>query len=133
MDRTELGEAAREAAVQSKSFLTRMLDRRATQAGERVGATADDLRRIGEQLSATTGVSGAATLATRGADTLERVGRYLRESDGDALIRDVENFTRRRPWTVAGVALVSGFAASRLLKSSSLRRYASDWGDSYAS
>ena len=45
--------------------------------------------------------------------------------NGDQLLRDAEEFARRRPWMVAGMGLVAGLAASRFLKASSERRYGS--------
>ena len=39
------------------------------------------------------------------------------------MLRDVEDFARRRPWIVAGIGLAAGLAASRFLKASSERRY----------
>lgn len=131
MQQTDLTSTAQDAVAQSKSFLTKQLDERSTQIGERVGATADDLRRIGTELQSSTGVGGAAALANRGADYIERIGTYLRESNGDELIADLEDFARERPWAIAGAAVVAGLAASRFVKSSSIRRYRS-YGTTYA-
>ena len=55
----------------------------------------------------------------------ERLGGYLQESDGDRILRDVEDFARRNPWAVAAGGLLVGFAASRMLKASSGDRYRS--------
>lgn len=57
------------------------------------------------------------------ADRVERLGGYLEQTNGDHLLRDAEEFARRRPWLVAGMGLVAGLAASRFLKASSERRY----------
>ena len=62
------------------------------------------------------------------ADRIERFGGYLEQTSGDELLRDVEDFARRRPWMVAGIGLVVGLAASRFLKASSERRYDSAHG-----
>ena len=56
---------------------------------------------------------------------MERLGGYLEQTNGDHLLRDAEDFARRRPWMVAGMGLVAGLAASRFLKASSERRYES--------
>ena len=58
------------------------------------------------------------------AERVERLGAYLERVSGDELLRDAEDFARRRPWMVAGMGLLAGFAASRFLKASSERRYA---------
>ena len=57
------------------------------------------------------------------ADQVEQLGGYLERASGDQLLRDAEDFARRRPWMVAGIGLVAGLAASRFLKASSERRY----------
>ncbi|MDQ6933127.1 MAG: hypothetical protein M3160_08105, partial [Candidatus Eremiobacteraeota bacterium] len=50
---------------------------------------------------------------------------YLRNADGDQVLRDIENIGRRQPWVVLSAGLALGFAASRLLKASSAQRYQS--------
>jgi hypothetical protein len=62
------------------------------------------------------------------ADRVERAGGWLRDSDGDAILRDVEDFGRRNPLAVAAGGLAVGFALSRLLKASSRDRYESSGG-----
>jgi ElaB/YqjD/DUF883 family membrane-anchored ribosome-binding protein len=110
-------------AGQSKSFITGQLDERSTQLGKSISSTASDLRRIADDLQGSETVAGTANLANRGADTIERIGSYLQEADGEQLITDAETFARDRPWAVAAVALTAGFAAARVLKASSTRRY----------
>jgi hypothetical protein len=108
---------------QSRSFVAEQLDAQATRIGSQLTTTAADLRRIAADLDGSTTVSGGAALATRGADALERAGSYLTSADGERLIVDLETVARERPWAVAAAALAAGFAGSRLLKSSSARRY----------
>ena len=66
-----------------------------------------------------------AHLTDMAAEQVERLGGYLERASGDELLRDAEDFARRRPWMVAGIGLVAGLAASRFLKASSERRYGS--------
>jgi hypothetical protein len=47
----------------------------------------------------------------------------MKESDADRILGDVEDFARSNPWAVAAGGLALGFAASRVLKASSSRRY----------
>jgi hypothetical protein len=54
---------------------------------------------------------------------VERAGSWLQESDGDRIMRDVEDFARRQPLLVVAGGMVAGFALSRLLKASSRDRY----------
>ncbi len=123
MQSSDLKSVASDAASKSRSFISAQLDDRSTQIGTTVSATAGDLRRIADELRTNETVPGSADLAERGATFIDRIGTYLTDADGEQLIADAENFARQRPWVVAGAALVAGFAASRVLKASSIQRY----------
>jgi hypothetical protein len=60
-----------------------------------------------------------AKLAGQAADRAERLGDYLKRSDADRILNDVEDFGRRQPWAVIVGGLALGIVASRLLKASS--------------
>ena len=124
-------EKAQEAAGQAKqkagSKVREQVDQRSTQAGEQVAGTADDLRSVGEQLRSQ-GKDRPAQLAERAADRTERLGSYLRDSDSDRILNDVEDFARRKPWAVVAGGMALGFAASRFLKASSSDRYRASQG-----
>ena len=83
---------------------------------------ADAMRRTGEQLR-NDGKDGPAKVTDQAAERAERLGGYLRDSDADRILGDVEAFARRQPWAVAAGGVVLGFVASRFLKASSSRRY----------
>jgi ElaB/YqjD/DUF883 family membrane-anchored ribosome-binding protein len=118
-------EKAVELKQQGKSRLGETLDERTNQAGKQARQVAQALRQGGAQLSNQADGQQVASLAEGTADRVERLGGYLERSSGDVLLRDVEDFARRRPWMVAGIGLVAGVAASRFLKASSERRYRS--------
>jgi len=118
-------EKVQEASGQAKGRLREQVDRRSTQAGERVGSAAQDARSVGEELRRQ-GKEAPARLADQAADRAERLGGYLQESDADRILRDVEELGRKQPWAVVAGGLALGFVASRFLKASSRRRYASD-------
>jgi hypothetical protein len=115
-------EKAQEGAQQAKRTVRDQVDQRSTQAGERVGSTASDVRTVGEELRKQ-GKDQPAKLAEQVAQRAESLGDYLQRSDGDTILRDVENFGRRQPWAVIAGGVAVGFAASRFLKASSSRRY----------
>jgi ElaB/YqjD/DUF883 family membrane-anchored ribosome-binding protein len=123
----EAASAAQEKAVelkeQGKSKLGESLDQRTNDAGLQARKMAQALRQSGEQLANEGNGQQAAGLAEAAADRIEQLGGYLERTSGDELMRDVEDFARRRPWIVAGMGLVAGLAASRFLKASSERRY----------
>jgi ElaB/YqjD/DUF883 family membrane-anchored ribosome-binding protein len=108
---------------QGKSKLGERLDERTNDMGVQARKMAQALRRSGEQLSNEADGQQAAGLAEGAADRIERLGGYLERTSGDGIVRDAEDFARRRPWMVAGMGLVAGLAASRFLKASSERRY----------
>ena len=64
-----------------------------------------------------------AKLAEQAADRAERLGSYLKESDADRILGDVEDFGRRQPWAVIAGGVALGLVASRFLKASSIDRY----------
>jgi hypothetical protein len=115
-------EKAQEAAGKAKNRLATEVDGRSTQAGEQLRSTADDVRSVATELRGQ-GKDKPAELAEKAAERVQQVGDYLHRSDGDRLLRDVEDFARRKPWAVAVGGLALGFAASRFLKASSSRRY----------
>jgi len=114
---------AQRAASQARDRAKEQLDQRSTQAGERLQSTASDVRSVGEELRKQ-GKPEPAKLADQAAQRVERVGGYLKESDGDRILRDVEDFGRRQPLLMLAGGLVLGLAASRFLKASSSNRYA---------
>jgi ElaB/YqjD/DUF883 family membrane-anchored ribosome-binding protein len=115
-------EKIQEAGGQAKGRVRDEVDRRSSEAGERVTAAASDARSVGEELRRQ-GKDRPAELADRAASRAERVGSYLQESDADRILGDVEDFGRRQPWAVVASAFAIGFVASRFLKASSRDRY----------
>jgi hypothetical protein len=113
---------ARGAAGQARGRLREQVDQRSTQAGERLGGTAGEVRSVAEELRRQ-GKDGPARVAEQLAGQADRAADYLKGASGERILRDVEDLARGRPWAVAAGGLVLGFAASRLLKASSSRRY----------
>lgn len=125
-------EKAVELKEQGRNKLSETLDERTTQAGGQARQVALALRRSGEQLREEGDGQQVAGMTEGAAERIERFGGYLEQRSGDELLRDVEDFARRRPWMVAGIGLAVGLAASRFLKASSERRYDSAPGRSYS-
>jgi hypothetical protein len=114
----QVGEKAQEVRVQAADGIKQQLDSRSTQAGEQVSATADALRRVGEQLKQD-GQEAPARYARQAAQPVERLGRYLADADGERILQDVEQFARRRPWVTAVGGVALGFVVARFIKASS--------------
>ena len=115
-------EKAQEAAGQARNRVRDEVDSRSTQAGEQAESVAQDVRSVGEHLRSQ-GKDKPAELADKAAARVADLGDYLKRSDGDAILRDVERFGRERPWAVMAGGVVLGAVASRFLKASSSRRY----------
>ena len=122
-------EKAQEGAQQAKRGLRDQVDQRSTDAGERVSSMAGDARSVAEELR-NQGKDQPAKLAEQAAQRAESLGNYLQRSDGDTILRDVEDFGRQRPWAVIAGGLALGIVASRFLKASSTRRYESSFESS---
>ncbi len=93
------------------------MDRRSTDAGERVARAAGDVRDVAEHLRQR-GKDQPARLADDAAERIERFALYLRDADTDTIIADVRDFGRRQPAVVIAAAAVVGIVAGRLLKAS---------------
>jgi hypothetical protein len=115
-------EAAGQAKAKAGSQLRSQVDRRSTDAGHRVGGVASDVRAVSQSLREQ-GKDQPARLAEQAADRADRLGSYLRESDADRILSDVEDFGRRQPWAVIAGGVAIGLVASRFLKASSIDRY----------
>jgi hypothetical protein len=115
-------ETAHNVASQAQETVRQQVGQRSTEVGERVSGTAADIRSVGEELQKQ-GKDGPAKLAQQAAERVDRAGAYLRESDADRILSDVEDFGRRRPWAVLAGATIAGLAAARFLKASSRQRY----------
>ena len=121
-EKAQAQEAAGQAKQKAGSQLRSQVDQRSTDAGHRVGGLASDVRAVEESLREQ-GKDQPAKLAEQAADRAERLGSYLKESDADRILGDVEDFGRRQPWAVIAGGVVVGLVASRFLKSSSIDRY----------
>src|SRR5919199_1222537 len=117
-------EKAQQAGAQARDRVRDEVDRRSTMAGDQAGSAAQALRQASEKLRED-GNEPVAKGMERVAERMESAGGWLRDSDGDAILRDVEDFGRRNPLAVVAGGIALGFAASRLLKASSRRRYES--------
>ena len=117
-------EKTQEVGAQARDRVREQVDQRSTQAGEQAGSTAQALRQASQRLREE-GNEPVAKGMERVADRVDSAGGWLRDSDGDAILRDVEDFGRRNPWAVVAGGMALGFMASRLIKASSSERYRS--------
>jgi ElaB/YqjD/DUF883 family membrane-anchored ribosome-binding protein len=119
----QVQEKAQEIRGGAEARVRSEVDRRSTEAGAEVQALGSALRRTAEQLREE-GKETPASLVQQVARRAEDLGGYLRETNADRMVGDLESFARRRPWLTGAAAAVAGFLASRFVKASSDRRYA---------
>lgn len=115
-------ETAHQARGQMSQQLHSQVDQRSTQMGEQAYSWAQAMRSTAEQLRGQ-GQDAPARLADSSAQRMERLGTYLRDSNANRILDDVEDFARRQPWLIAAAGAIAGFMGSRLLKASSTSRY----------
>jgi uncharacterized membrane-anchored protein YhcB (DUF1043 family) len=113
---------AQEATSKATDTVRAQVDQRSSDVGEKVASTATDIRSVGDHLRQQ-GKEQPAKVADRAAKQVERAGTWLRESDSDRILHDIEDFGRRQPWAFAVGGLAMGMVAARLLKASSSKRY----------
>jgi hypothetical protein len=100
----------------TRSFVNRQADNLASQAGNRAGRIAANVRRIAETWRASEFGALPADVAVGGANYIEGCSWYLKETDGARLLADAEGLAARNPLLAAGVAYLAGFAAMRFLR-----------------
>ena len=122
----EAASAAQDKAVELRSKsanqLREQLDTRTNDVGRQAKSVAQAFRQSGEKLRGE-GNTQAASATDMAAQRVEQLGEYLERVQGDELLRDAERFARRRPWLLAGIGMVAGLVASRMMKASSEQRY----------
>ena len=117
-----VGEGAQQIQQNTRERVRQELDNRSSQTGQQMSKTGSALRQTAQQLRGDQQEQQAKVLEAV-ADRTDRLGRYLSQTDGDQILRDVERIARQRPWVVAGAGTVLGFLAARFTKASSTRRY----------
>lgn len=124
----EVKDRAREVAGQAREAGGRLAERARQQANrlveERKGQAVSSLDSLTGALRDSAGrlrgeQSFFGDYAEGAAARVERLARYLRESDPEAFLRDAESFARRRPEVFVGGMFVTGLLLARFLKSSS--------------
>ena len=124
----QVQQVAGQAKEQARTRVTDVVSQRSTTAGEQVNSAADALRQTSSQLRSSGKDAPAKAMDTL-AERIESVGNWLRDSDGDQILHDIEDLGRRQPTAIMFGGLALGFAASRVLRASSSKRFEGRSGD----
>jgi uncharacterized protein YjbJ (UPF0337 family) len=105
-------------AGQAGDHVQELVGQQKDQAADRLGSLATALREAGQKLNQDEQAGDFGQYADRAAQQVDRLSRYLRDSDLRGLVRDTEQFARRRPEVFLGGTLVAGLMLARFLKAS---------------
>ncbi len=110
-------QAANKVTGQARRVIAAQFDTQKERATGTLDSVSGALRQTSQQLNGDN-QAFIAQYVDRAAGAVEQTSQYLRQRDVDALVRDVENFGRRKSmWFLAG-AFTLGLVAARFLKSS---------------
>jgi ElaB/YqjD/DUF883 family membrane-anchored ribosome-binding protein len=126
-----VSQQATQAKERGRGLVEEQLDQRAQQLGQQLDTASSAFRRAAEQ-ARIEGNPSQARMADQIADRAEGIGNHLLQTDGRRLLEEAEDVARRRPWLVAGVGAMIGFALARALKASSGDRYHSRYQTVYS-
>jgi hypothetical protein len=111
-------EGAKDVAKQARDHVQGLIGQQKDQAADRLGSLASALRDAGRKLNQDQAAGDVGQYADRAAGQVERLSKYLRQSDLTNLVRDTEAFARRRPEVFLGGTLIAGLMLARFLKAS---------------
>jgi ElaB/YqjD/DUF883 family membrane-anchored ribosome-binding protein len=114
----DLSEQARRTADEAREKAKSALENQKGEAAHTLHSVADALRGSTGHLRGDNHDT-VAYYTERLADQVDRFSQDLRQKDLEQLMREAENFARRRPEVVLGAAVALGFLAARFLKSHS--------------
>ena len=109
----------REASTQARNVAAQVRDRVGQQARTQNDNLVGGIRRMADELDQMRGErsdSPAATVVSRVADSGRRLADQLAAKGPDGVLREVQDFARRRPGAFLAAALLAGFVVGRLGK-----------------
>lgn len=110
---------AGEAQAQARNVASQMRERVGEQARTQNDRLVDTIRRLASDLDGMRGEradSPAATVVSRVADGSRQLADHLARQGPEGVLRDVQDFARRRPGAFLATALAAGFVVGRLGK-----------------
>lgn len=114
---SEFADAAKNAASQATDRLKEKVSEQRGAGAEYVGNLAETIRRAAREFDNDLPIAGK--YIRKAAAQVENVSDSIRTGDFNDLVSNAQSFARRQPTAFLGMAVLAGFAAVRLLKSSS--------------
>lgn len=109
-------DAAKDVASQATHKLRQTVDDQKNIGAEYVGNLADTMRRAAREFDKDLPIAG--TYIRKAASQIEGVSDSIKNGDFEDLIRGAQDFARREPTAVLGVAVLAGFSLVGFLKNS---------------
>ncbi len=117
---SQAGDVAHEARLRARNFVDQARYEVNQQAATQQRRLAAGLRHLGvelTQMSRSSDDPGYATeLADRGSATAERLADWFERREPGEVVREVQDFARRRPGTFLAIAAGAGFVVGRMLR-----------------
>jgi gas vesicle protein len=109
-------ERASDMASQAADRLKETVDGQKNAGAQYVSGIAEAMRRAARELDNDLPIAG--TYMRKAASQVEGVSESVRNGDFNDLLRNAQDFARRQPTAILGLAVLAGFGAVRFLKSS---------------
>jgi stage V sporulation protein SpoVS len=122
---TRFVDSARSSVEAARDFALGQIDDQIHEVAAKLRTTSGSLGAMTEQLRKDPFIAAAAPFIEQAETAVAGAAAYLEERGIDRIAVDVETFSRERPITATLVATLVGFAVSRAVKASSVRRYES--------
>jgi ABC-type transporter Mla subunit MlaD len=113
---SDLADAAKDAGSQAAERLREEANTQKNAGAQYASGVAEAMRRAAREFDKDLPIAG--TYLRRAASQVEELSDRVKSGDLNELLRDAQDFARRRPTVFLGLAVLAGFGAVRFLKSS---------------
>jgi ElaB/YqjD/DUF883 family membrane-anchored ribosome-binding protein len=103
------------AAGEARSRAAAQVDERSTQIGRQVGAQAQAIDGVAEELRRQ-GKDGPAKLVEQASERVKGIADHLEQADGESLVAAAADLARENPAAAAAAGAAAGFVAGRVIK-----------------
>ena len=119
---TKLLDTAQKSAASAREYALTRVNGQVTDFASKLRTTKGNLHEMTAQVKADPIIAPVAPLVEQAESAVDRAATYFDGRGVDRIALDVETFSRERPVAATLVATIVGFAVSRAVKASSVRR-----------